>query len=277
MSDEPSGVGSEGILITQDGGVMIITLNRPEKLNAFNLRMHAAIRAAFAQAGDDQSVRAVLLTGRGKGFCAGQDLSDRDPTKSKHPPDLERSALENYNPLVRAIRALQKPVVCAVNGVAAGAGANLALACDIVLAAESARFVQSFAKVGLTLDAGGSWVLPRLIGLARARAIAITAQPVFAAEAASWGMIWRAVPDDMLMSEALQLARSLADSPTYGVGLTKRALDLSGGNTLEEQLELEAKFQGYAGRSTDYAEGVSAFLEKRKPSFTGIPPIVARE
>lgn len=245
-----------------------ITLNRPERLNSFNDEMHLALRAAL-EAARDGGKRAVLLTGAGRGFCAGQDLGDRDPAKMTAPPDLGATVRSYYAPLVRLIRSLELPVICAVNGVAAGAGANLALACDIVLAAESARFIQSFAKVGLIPDTGGSWHLPRLLGEARAKALAFTAEPLSAQKAEDWGLIWKALPDDTLMTEARDMATRLAAGPTLGFGLTKRAIQAAATNSLDTHLELEADFMKTCGESADYAEGVSSFLEKRAPQFRG--------
>jgi 2-(1,2-epoxy-1,2-dihydrophenyl)acetyl-CoA isomerase len=259
----------EPILARTGAGVMTITLNRPDRLNAFTPEMHCALRAALEAAATDAAVRAVLLTGAGRGFCAGQDLGDRDPRKWDSPPDLGQTIGDFYNPLIRAIRALNKPVVCAVNGVAAGAGANIALACDIVLAARSARFIQAFSKLGLVPDAGGSWSLPRLIGEARAKGLALLAEPINAETAENWGLIWRAVDDNTLMTEATALAERLAQGPTYGLGLTKQAIQAAAGNTLDQQLDLEQDYQRRAGRSADYAEGVTAFLEKRPARFTG--------
>jgi len=258
------------VLVTDHGSWAEITLNRPDRLNSFNDTMHRALFAALTQA-RDSGARAVLLTGAGRGFCAGQDLGDRDPARMDAPPDLSVTLTEFYNPLVRLIRALELPVVCAVNGVAAGAGANIALACDIVLAAESATFIQSFAKVGLVPDAGGSWMLTRRLGEARAKALAMTAQPLGAAQAADWGLIWKAVPDAGLMAEARALADDLARAPTYGLAQTKAAIHAGAVNSLDDQLALEAQAQGRCGRSPDYAEGVSAFLNKRAPQFTGRP------
>lgn len=262
------------VLVEQVDGVCRITLNRPEKLNAFNGAMHAALYAALDAVARDDAVRAVLLTGAGRAFCAGQDLSDRnggdrDPAKSGDTPDLGAMLERTYNPLIRRIRSLEKPVVCAVNGVAAGAGASLALACDIVLAARSARFIQAFCKIGLVPDSGATWTLSHLIGEARAKGLALTGMPLAAQTAADWGLIWGVVADGLLMDEAVALASELADGPTVGLGLTKQAIQAAGGNSLDTQLDLERDLQRVAGRSADYAEGVSAFLEKRAPAFTG--------
>ncbi|SMX51092.1 2-(1,2-epoxy-1,2-dihydrophenyl)acetyl-CoA isomerase PaaG [Actibacterium lipolyticum] len=245
-----------------------LTLNRPDRLNSFTDAMHLLLRDAISEA-EKNGARAILLTGAGRGFCAGQDLGDRDPSKMDGPPNLGRTLAEFYNPLVRQIRALNIPVVCAVNGVAAGAGANLALACDIVLAGESAKFIQSFAKVGLIPDAGGSWMLTRLLGEARAKALALTAEPLGAQKAADWGLIWKAVPDDALMEEARALASRLSVGPTVGLGQTKQLIQAAGGEPLDTHLEREAAVQKLCGETPDYAEGVSAFLEKRAPVFTG--------
>jgi 2-(1,2-epoxy-1,2-dihydrophenyl)acetyl-CoA isomerase len=260
---------AESVLVAGEGGVLRLTLNRPDRLNAFNEDMHMALRAGLERARDDDTVRAVLLTGAGRGFCAGQDLGDRDPRKGTAIPDLGVTLERFYNPTLRLIRALEKPVVCAVNGVAAGAGANLALACDIVLAARSARFIQAFAKIGLVPDAGGSWALPRLIGEARAKALALTAEPLGAETAADWGLIWKAVDDDALMDEAGALAARLAAGPTLGLGLTKRLIQAAASQDLDAQLDMERDLQRQAGASADYREGVIAFLEKRAPEFRG--------
>jgi 2-(1,2-epoxy-1,2-dihydrophenyl)acetyl-CoA isomerase len=224
--------------------------------------------AALIAAEQDKSCRAVILTGAGRGFCAGQDLSDGVFTPGET-PDLSVPIEKFYNPLVRKLRSIPMPVVCAVNGVAAGAGANVAFACDIVLAARSAKFIQAFAKLGLVPDSGGTWFLPRLVGPARARALALLAEPVSAERAESWGMIWKMVEDAELMTEAHALAANLATQPTDGLALIKQALDASETNTLDAQLTLERDLQGRAGRSADYAEGVTAFLEKRAPRFAG--------
>ncbi len=259
---------TDSVLVERSDGVTKITLNRPDRLNAFTEDMHRALAAALDDAAD-ASVRAVLLTGAGRGFCAGQDLGDRDPSKMDGPPDLGDTLERFYNPLIRRIRALDKPVVCAVNGVAAGAGANVALACDIVLAARSAKFIQAFCRLGLVPDAGGTWALTRRLGEARAKALAMTGAPLDAETAAAWGLIWRAVDDDALAAEAGALAASLAAGPTFGLALTKRAIHAAAVNDLDAQLDLERDFQRRAGRSPDYREGVAAFLEKRQAVFSG--------
>jgi len=242
-----------------------ITLNRPDRLNALLPEMAEAIIAALDDAHADKSCRAVLLTGAGRGFCAGQDLTaivDADP-------DDIADLLDSYHPVIEKIRELPLPVVAAVNGVAAGAGCNLALACDIVVAARSASFVQAFSRIGLVPDCGGTWFLPRLVGTARARALMMLAEPVTADIAAEWGMIWRAVDDDRLMPEAQALIERLASGPTVALGLIKQALDESGDNDLADQLDLERDLQIEAAETPDHAEGVRAFLEKRAPVFTG--------
>jgi len=261
MTDSPT------LLTSLDSGVLTLTLNRPDKLNSLNEELHFALRAGFQRAADDAGVRAVLLTGSGRGFCAGADLGDRDPRKER--PDLAAIIERLYNPTLRLIRAIEKPIICAVNGVAAGAGANIALACDIVLAARSAKFIQAFAKIGLIPDAGGSWSLARILGEPRAKALALLAEPLPAETAADWGMIWKAVDDDALQDEARAIATRLAAGPTKGLGLTKRAIQAAASNDLDAQLDLERDLQGEAGRSDDYAEGVLAFLDKRRPEFSG--------
>jgi 2-(1,2-epoxy-1,2-dihydrophenyl)acetyl-CoA isomerase len=257
------------VLISVESGVQRITLNRPEKLNALNPEMHQALRRALEQAIDDSAIRAVLLTGAGRGFCTGQDLSERNVAPGAAPIDLSVSIGSYYNPLVRRMRELPKPIVCAVNGVAAGAGANLALACDIVLAARSASFLESFSRLGLVPDSGGTYFLPRLVGTARAMGLALLAEPLSAEDAERWGLIWKAVDDARLMDEAAALAQKLASGPTKGYGLVKKALLASPANSLDAQLDLERDLQREAGFSEDYREGVRAFMEKRPPQYKG--------
>jgi 2-(1,2-epoxy-1,2-dihydrophenyl)acetyl-CoA isomerase len=246
-----------------------ITLNRPEKLNAFNEAMHRELAQALGRIAADPAIRAVLLTGAGRGFCAGQDLGDRVMGEGDAPPDLGDTLDRLYNPLVRRICRLERPVVCAVNGVAAGAGANLAFNCDLVLAARSAQFIEPFCKLGLVPDAGGTYVLPRLVGSARARGLALLGERLSAEQAEAWGLIWRVVDDDRLLDEASALARHLATQPTRGLGLIKRALLASATNSLDAQLDLERDLQREAGRTEDYREGVAAFMAKRQPAFKG--------
>jgi 2-(1,2-epoxy-1,2-dihydrophenyl)acetyl-CoA isomerase len=253
------------ILVDTRPGYRVITLNRPDRLNALTVEMADALMAALAAAEADKSCRAVLLTGAGRGFCAGQDLTAIVDASGDEISDL----LDHYNPLISRLRTIPVPVVCAVNGVAAGAGANLALACDIVLAARSASFVQAFAKIGLVPDCGGTWFLPRLVGTARARALAMLADPLPAATAAEWGMIWQAVPDDRLIDAAHALAARLAQGPTAALALLKQALEESAVNDLDSQLDLERDLQAEAAATPDHAEGLRAFLEKRPPAFGG--------
>jgi 2-(1,2-epoxy-1,2-dihydrophenyl)acetyl-CoA isomerase len=257
---------SQAVLSRVETGVLCITLNRPERLNAFNQEMHAGLAAAFDQAERDAAVRAVLITGAGRGFCAGADLQER---KAGEKVDLGESLEKRYNPLVRRMRALEKPIVGAVNGVAAGAGANFALACDLVLAARSASFIQAFVKIGLVPDCGGTWFLPGLAGAQRAMGLAMTGERLSAEDAERWGLIWRCVPDDALMPEAEKLSAALAQGPTRTLGLIKKAIYSGTEKNLQQQLDLERDLQRSLGDSHDYREGVAAFREKRAPKFTG--------
>jgi 2-(1,2-epoxy-1,2-dihydrophenyl)acetyl-CoA isomerase len=250
-------------------GIARLTLNRPERLNSFNDAMHAEVRDAIGRVRADASVRVLLLTGAGRGFCAGQDLGDRAVAPGADPVDLGASIDRNYKPLVLALRALALPVVCAVNGVAAGAGANIALACDIVIAAKSASFVQAFSKIGLIPDSGGTYLLPRLAGTARAMGLAMFGDKLSAEQAASWGLIWRGVDDAELPATVDAVLKQLASAPTRGLAGTKQAIYAGAGNTLEAQLDLERDLQRELGKSADYREGVAAFAEKRAPKFVG--------
>ncbi|MCP8351108.1 2-(1,2-epoxy-1,2-dihydrophenyl)acetyl-CoA isomerase [Pseudomonas sp. FBF18] len=259
----------EHILFDIDDGVAFLRLNRPEQLNSFNAQMHAEVKEALKQVRANAQVRVLLLTGEGRGFCAGQDLSDRNVAPGAQMPDLGESIEKFYNPLIRALRDLPLPVICAVNGVAAGAGANIPLACDLVLAARSASFIQAFCKLGLVPDSGGTWFLPRLVGVARAKALALLGNKLSAEQAEQWGLIYRCVDDEALRDEALGLARQLATQPTSGLALIKRGLNASLGNSLDQQLDLERDLQRLAGRSEDYREGVAAFMAKRAPVFKG--------
>lgn len=259
----------ETIEFSLDAGVARLVLNRPDNLNSFNVAMHDEIRQAMDELEAAGEVRVLLLAARGRAFCAGQDLSDRSVAPGDEVPDLGESLELRYNPLIRRLRALPVPVVCAVNGVAAGAGANLAFACDIVLAARSAKFVQVFCNIGLVPDSGGTWHLPRLVGHARATALAMLGEKVSAEQAESWGMIWRAVDDDALDDEAEALVEHFAHQPTRGLANIKRALRASWVNSLDQQLDLERDLQRDCGRTADYREGVTAFMEKRKPVFGG--------
>jgi 2-(1,2-epoxy-1,2-dihydrophenyl)acetyl-CoA isomerase len=252
-----------------DSGVATLTLNRPDRLNSFNTEMHGEIRIAMKQVQEDAAIRCLLLTANGRGFCAGQDLSDRTVSAEGGVPDLGESIEMNYNPLIKSIMSLPKPVICAVNGVAAGAGASLALACDIVLAARSASFIQAFCKIGLVPDSGGTWNLPRAVGLARAKGLAMLGDKLTAEQAETWALIWRCVDDEDLQIEARKLAAHFATQPTRGLGMIKKLLQESSGNTLPEQLELEKNTQRELGQSHDYQEGTAAFMEKRAPDFKG--------
>lgn len=257
-------MSQDSILFERRDAVARITLNRPDVLNSFNHEMFGHLGAALAEVKADRSIRAVYLTGAGRGFCAGQDLGGGGVTG-----DFGDHLEESWNPISRTIRTLDRPVVCAVNGVAAGAGANLALLCDFVIAAEEASFVQAFINIGLVPDTGGSWTLPHLVGRARATAALMLGEKIPAKQAAEWGMILKAVPLAILETEAWALATKLAGMPTFALGLTKQLIDGAATNTFEQQLLLEADLQTAAGKSADHQEGVAAFKEKRKPRFTG--------
>ncbi|CDG81300.1 2-(1,2-epoxy-1,2-dihydrophenyl)acetyl-CoA isomerase PaaG [Janthinobacterium agaricidamnosum] len=259
----------QNILFDIRDGIARLTLNRPDKLNSFTEAMHEEVRHALARVNADGSVRVFVLSGAGRGFCAGQDLSDRAVAPGSKGVDLGQSVQKNYAPLVLALQALPMPVICAVNGVAAGAGANLALACDIVLAAKSASFVEVFCKLGLIPDTGGTYFLPRLIGSARAMGLAMLGEKLTAERAESWGLIWKCVDDGQLADETDKLARHFASAPTKGLAFTRKALQASGANTLAQQLALEAAMMSELGNSDDYREGVAAFIEKRPPQFKG--------
>jgi len=257
------------ILFDPRDGVARLTLHRPDRLNSFNDAMHAEVRDALASVRGDASARVLLLTGAGRGFCAGQDLSDRAVAPGAAPVDLGASIERNYRPLVLALRSLPVPTVCAVNGVAAGAGANLALACDIVVATRSASFIQAFCKIGLIPDSGGTYFLPRLVGTARAKGLAMLGDKLPAEQAAAWGLIWRCVEDDAFAASVEALVAQLAVAPTSGLVAARRAIDAAAANSLEAQLDLERDLQRELGNGADYREGVAAFLAKRTPNFTG--------
>ena len=248
-----------------EAGIARLTLNRPDRLNSFTVEMHEEVADALSRM---EGARVLVLTGAGRGFCAGQDLNDRAVAPGQA-VDLGESVEKRYNPLIRTLTGLPFPVIAQVNGVAAGAGANIALACDIVIAAKSAKFIQSFAQIGLIPDSGGTWVLPRLVGQARALGLALTAEPLPAKRAAEWGLIWRAVDDEQLQAEVDALARRFATAPTRGLAAIKRMIRQSWGHSLDEELDRQRDAMRELGFSDDYREGVAAFMEKRPPRFTG--------
>lgn len=256
----------EIVLYREDGAVAVVTLNRPDKLNSFNEMMHKALRASLDNAISNKKIRALIVTGAGRGFCAGQDLSDRTADAGKF--DLSKTIGDFYNPLVLQLRSLPFPCICAVNGVAAGAGANIAFACDIVIAAKSAKFIQSFSKIGLVPDSGGTWSLPRLLGRGKAYALAALSESLSAEEAASCGMIYKAVDDSELMPAAQKVAAHLATLPTGPLVKLREMMDAAEQNDLRTQLALECDVQAKLGAAPDYAEGVKAFFEKRAPHYS---------
>ncbi|TMJ16667.1 MAG: 2-(1,2-epoxy-1,2-dihydrophenyl)acetyl-CoA isomerase [Alphaproteobacteria bacterium] len=255
----------ETILFSLDGGIARLTLNRPERLNSFTVKMHEEVADALSSL---EGARVLVVTGAGRGFCAGQDLGDRAVAPGEA-VDLGHSVETYYNPLIRRLTSLPFPVIARVNGVAAGAGANIALACDVVVAGKSAKFIQSFANIGLIPDSGGTWVLPRLVGQARALGLALTAEPLSAERAAEWGLIWKAVEDEALDAEVDALAERFAAAPTLGLARIKKMIRESWGHSLDEELDLQRDAMRELGYSDDYREGVAAFMEKRKPSFRG--------
>ncbi|HXE69342.1 MAG TPA: 2-(1,2-epoxy-1,2-dihydrophenyl)acetyl-CoA isomerase PaaG [Hyphomicrobiaceae bacterium] len=257
------------VLSNHQGGVLRLTLNRPAKLNAFTRAMLGELRGQLEGAATDPTCRVVVLTGAGRAFSAGQDLSDIEPGSSNNVPDAAELLEVVYNPLIKLISTMPKPVIAAVNGIAAGAAANVALACDLIYAARSASFLQAFARIGLIPDAGGTWHLPRLVGAARARGLVMLAEPLSAEQAEAWGLIWKVVDDDKLAAEVEAVSDRLASAATQALALSKRALAASSGNALATQLDLERELQKLAGASADGLEGVNAFLEKRAPRFSG--------
>jgi 2-(1,2-epoxy-1,2-dihydrophenyl)acetyl-CoA isomerase len=254
------------VLFHKENGVGYVTLNRPDKYNSYNREMAISLQGYLDECKEDNEVRCILLTGAGKGFCSGQDLVE---ATNPSPEEFERMVEEHYNATILRLRNIEKPIVAAVNGVAAGAGANIALACDIVLACESASFIQAFSKIGLIPDSGGTFILPRLVGMQRAAALMMTAEKVLATDAVAMGMIYKCFPDEVFEAESKKMAVMLAQMPTKGIGLTKRLLNRSFSNDLQQQLEAEKAIQMEAGSSYDFREGVMAFLEKRKPAFKG--------
>ena len=258
----------ESIINIIENGISKIVLNRPEVLNSFNKKMANEFQQALIEANENKTIRAILITGIGKAFCAGQDLLEAAPP-GEDLADLGKIIDECYNPIIKLLRSIEKPIVCAVNGIAAGAGANIALACDIVVAAESTAFLQAFSKIGLVPDSGGTYFLPHLVGLPRAAALMMLGEKVSALDAVTMGMIYKVFPDADLENESLKLTAKLAAMPTKALGLTKKALNQSFNNNLNQQLDLEKALQVEAGNTHDYKEGVQAFLEKRKPVFKG--------
>ena len=257
----------ETILFERDGPIARITLNRPDRLNSFNVQMHQEMSEILRERLEDS--RVVVLTGAGRGFCAGQDLNDRAVTADDHPVDLGMTVETSWNPLIRNLTTMPQPVIARVNGVAAGAGANIALACDMVVAARSARFIQSFSAIGLIPDSGGTWVLPRLIGQARALGLALTGEPLSAERAEEWGMIWKCADDDTLDSEVDAIAHKLASLPPLGLAAIKKMMRETWEHSLDQELNHQRDAMRRLGFSQDYREGVAAFLEKRKPTFVG--------
>ncbi|MFA2887746.1 2-(1,2-epoxy-1,2-dihydrophenyl)acetyl-CoA isomerase PaaG [Acinetobacter pittii] len=259
----------QNIIAEEKNGVGYLTFNRPKALNSFNVDMHREVAEVLNQWTKNSDVRCVVISGEGRGFCAGQDLGDRVVDPNADAPDLGYSIETYYNPLIKTIVNMPKPVICAVNGVAAGAGANIALACDLVIAAKSANFVQAFCRLGLVPDSAGTWFLPRAVGHARAMGLALLGDKLPAETAKEWGMIWDVVEDAELKTKVTELAERLAKQPTFGLSLIKKAIHQSSNNTFEEQMLLERDLQRIAGRSEDYREGVQAFMNKREPNFKG--------
>ncbi|MDO7517486.1 2-(1,2-epoxy-1,2-dihydrophenyl)acetyl-CoA isomerase PaaG [Acinetobacter seifertii] len=259
----------QNIIAEEKNGVGYLTFNRPKALNSFNVDMHREVAEVLNQWTKNPDVRCVVISGEGRGFCAGQDLGDRVVDPNAEAPDLGYSIETYYNPLIKTIVNMPKPVICAVNGVAAGAGANIALACDLVIAAKSANFVQAFCRLGLVPDSAGTWFLPRAVGHARAMGLTLLGDKLPAETAKEWGMIWDVVEDADLKTKVTELAERLAKQPTFGLSLIKKAIHQSSNNTFDEQMLLERDLQRIAGRSEDYREGVQAFMNKREPNFKG--------